>query len=247
MLLVVDDEPRQRRFIANTIRKLRTEKSVIEACNGQEALQKVSLYPVTSVITDIRMPMMDGLEFVSECKKIREDIMVVFLSAYPDFDYAQQAIRMGAIDYVVKPVNEEILNEVVKKIEQIQKKQDSRKRYDENTNEKFVIEESMLAIKDYIGKHYMENLTRDEVANRFHFSPSYFSIIFKKTFDVTFSEYLTEIRMEQASYLLREGNDNIAVIAQRTGYNDVKYFLRVFKKYYKCTPKDYRYTREINQ
>lgn len=218
---------------------------ILEAVNGKEAMEKIAKYPVTCIITDIRMPLMDGLKLISECKKIREDILVVFLSAYPDFEYAQQAIRMGAVDYVVKPVNSAIVKNILDKLEQLEKKHGIYHTFSEleDETECFEIEKVMGMVREYIKEHYMEDLSRDDVASRFHFSPSYFSIMFKKAFDVTFSEYLTKVRMEKAAHLLIMGNDTISVVAGMTGYNDVKYFLRVFKKYFQCTPKDYRHRR----
>lgn len=245
MLLVVDDEPRQRWFIVKTIHELRPEIKVLEAGDGQEALKIVKECPVACIITDIRMPLMDGLEFISECRKIREDILVIFLSAYPDFEYAQQAIRMGAVDYVIKPVNQTIVKDMLDKLESIEQKRGIYHTFkpQENDNDRFEMEKSMTMIREYLNEHYMENLSRDDIAERFHFSSSYFSIMFKKSFDVTFSEYLTKIRMEKAAEMLINGNETVSEIAGRVGYNDVKYFLRVFKKFYRCTPKDYRHTR----
>lgn len=245
MLLVADDEPRQRRFIVKTIRELRPDVKILEAGNGQEALKMVKKQPVACIISDIRMPLMDGLEFIGECRKIREDILVIFLSAYPDFEYAQQAIRMGAIDYVIKPVNQAIIKTMLEKLEKMEQKIGVYQTFSDSAEEadRFEMEKTMAAIRDYINVHYMENLSRDEIAERFHFSSSYFSIMFKKSFDVTFSEYLTGVRMEKAVDMLKFGNDTISEIAQKVGYHDVKYFLRVFKKVYKCTPKDYRHTR----
>lgn len=133
---------------------------ILEAANGKEAMEKIAKYPVTCIITDIRMPLMDGLKLISECKKIREDILVVFLSAYPDFEYAQQAIRMGAVDYVVKPVNSAIVKNILDKLEQLEKKHGIYHTFSEleDETECFEIEKVMGMVREYIKEHYNEDI-----------------------------------------------------------------------------------------
>lgn len=96
-----------------------------------------------------------------------------------------------------------------------------------------------LAIQ-YLTEHYGEQLTLETVSEKVNLSPNYFSAVFKKEMDVSFIDYLTNYRLSQAKKMLRETNDSIAVIAEKVGYNDFRYFSRLFSKSFGITPNKYR-------
>ncbi|MBB6734182.1 response regulator [Cohnella zeiphila] len=116
-VLIVDDEPRHRRGMANMIHALRPEDQVLVAKDGAEALEFVRSEKPDVVLTDIRMPNLDGLSFL----KLLEDeglrTKVVMISAYNLFEYAQTAIRHGAYDYLLKPVDAEKVEDVLRRLE----------------------------------------------------------------------------------------------------------------------------------
>lgn len=96
-----------------------------------------------------------------------------------------------------------------------------------------------LAIQ-YLTEHYGEQLTLKSVSEKVDLSPNYFSAVFKKEMDISFIDYLTNYRLSQAKKMLRETNDSIAVIAEKVGYNDFRYFSRLFSKSFGITPNKYR-------
>ncbi|GEK90979.1 response regulator transcription factor [Alkalibacterium kapii] len=89
---------------------------VYEAKNGLEALNYLKMHDVDCVVTDIRMPVMDGVEFLKETRLIDEELPVVFLSEYEDFHYAKAAITHRIVDYVVKPVSERDIDQLFSKL-----------------------------------------------------------------------------------------------------------------------------------
>lgn len=89
---------------------------VATAQNGKEGIQKLQEYHPDIVFTDIKMPEMDGLRFASEARKIQEKVRIVFLTGYDNFEFAQEAIRVGVSDYLLKPMNFLKLDELVKKL-----------------------------------------------------------------------------------------------------------------------------------
>lgn len=93
-------------------------------------------------------------------------------------------------------------------------------------------------IKEYIYEHLHEDISLQDVADRMFFSTVYFSRFFKKQAGETFSNYLLRIRMEHAVKLLHK-NKKVTEISEACGYHDPSYFTRMFKEYYKYTPKDY--------
>ena len=98
----------------------------------------------------------------------------------------------------------------------------------------------MQRCKEYLNRFYMEELSLETVARKFHFNPSYFSTLFKQSFGESFSEYLSSVRMERAVHLLLESDCKVKEIAGIVGYKDSNYFIRSFKKRYGITPDDFR-------
>jgi two-component system response regulator YesN len=116
-LMLVDDEPIVRKGIRTSIDwESLNIKFAAEAANGVDGLEKALLIKPDIIITDIRMPVMDGLEF---CKKLREELptaKIVILSGYDHFSYARKALRLGIMDYLLKPVGAEELVQTITRI-----------------------------------------------------------------------------------------------------------------------------------
>ena len=111
-----------------------------EACDGREALKKLKENHFDMVISDIKMPGMDGIEFLSELRESGNDICVLFLSTHSDFSYAKQGIRLGVFDYLTKPFNDESLGEALERVKvylEEKKEQKVSPRYD-----KYILENS---------------------------------------------------------------------------------------------------------
>lgn len=114
-VLLVDDEPVIRKGIVSSIDwKQENIESWAEAANGKEALELIPEVNPDILITDIRMPIMDGLKLVEEVKRSYPDIKIIILSGFDDFEYAQKAIKNGVESYLLKPVGADILVKEVK-------------------------------------------------------------------------------------------------------------------------------------
>lgn len=98
----------------------------------------------------------------------------------------------------------------------------------------------MAEVEQYIKEHYAQDISLAYIANKFGFDYYYLSRLFKKHFGVSYLEYLTEIRLERATKLLMETKYKIYEISVMVGYQDVKYFSRLFKQHYATTPEQYR-------
>lgn len=131
-VLIVDDEPRHRMGLINMLKRLRPEYSVSEARNGADALEFLSKNTFDIIITDIKMPVMDGLRLIEQLNDQAEDIKVIILSAFGYFEYAQKAVNLGAFDYLLKPVDEEKFVAMLKKLENRIKQEDNEKLEKEN-------------------------------------------------------------------------------------------------------------------
>jgi two-component system response regulator YesN len=93
---------------------------------------------------------------------------------------------------------------------------------------------------EYIKLHYREELTLQEVADTIHVSKSYFSNLFKKQSGQNFIDYLIDLRLHEAKRMLVQNEYKIYEVAEKSGFNDVKYFSKLFKKMTQMTPVEYR-------
>lgn len=126
-VLVVEDEIRIRKGMANLIEN-HTEHTVVgEAQNGKEGMEMALLYMPDLIITDIRMPVMDGLEMMRRLREKEGDWHFVILSGYSEFQYAQKAIQYGVDDYLIKPLAPDDVIELLDTIEQRVKKERQKK------------------------------------------------------------------------------------------------------------------------
>ncbi len=118
-VLIVDDEPAAVSLLSNVIQKKCTDFEVQAAAfNGEEALKIIRTSLPDLLLTDIRMPIMDGIELIRQVGREFPDISVVIFSGYSDFEYARSAIIYGAEDYVLKPVDISEFLEVMRKVKQ---------------------------------------------------------------------------------------------------------------------------------
>lgn len=119
-IVLVDDETSIREGLAKIISKENAGFIVAGICsNGQEALKLIESTDevVDVVITDIRMPLVDGLELIKQLKSIQPDIRCIIMSGFTDFEYARQALRYSAVDYLLKPINKKQLFKLLYELE----------------------------------------------------------------------------------------------------------------------------------
>lgn len=117
-ILIVDDEPRHLRGMAGMIQSMRPESNVTTAKDGAAALAMVKENLPDVVLSDIQMPNLDGLTFLQLLKEEGLQTKVVMVSAYNLFEYAQTAIRHGAYDYLLKPVDIEKVEALLQRLEE---------------------------------------------------------------------------------------------------------------------------------
>lgn len=232
---IVDDEM----WIIIGLKKL-IEKSGLpfqvigEANNGVSALEEIEEKRPDVLFTDIRMPGYNGLELMEKLNETGLDMKVIFISGYADFEYAQSAVRLGAFDYLVKPIDQEQLNHVLERILASDGKiQDDRQ--DEEAPPS-----TIKMILSEMRQNYTADITLTDLAQKYQISPGYLSRLIKEELQLSFSEYIASKRIQKAKELLAEENLSIEEIAERVGYNDYYYFTKVFTKIAGISPSKYR-------
>ena len=204
-----------------------------EANNGIMALEEIEKKKPDILFTDIRMPGYSGLELLELLRKKELQTKVILISGYAEFEYAQSAIRNGAYDYLLKPIDQEKLQIVLERI------LGDGAGILENEQE-LVAPSTIRKIMDEIKEHYTENITLTGLAEKYAISVSHLSELLKEHLQLSFSEYISSKRIQKAKELLADESLSIEQIAEQTGYNDYFYFTKVFKKNTGISPSKYR-------
>ena len=243
--MIVDDEQLTRQYIRNYINSHTVNWQVTaEAMEGSEALEMLKKQPVDLVITDMRMPVMNGLELCEQLSQNYPNIKIIILSGYDEFTYAQQAIKYGVSQYLLKPIVKEELTEAIDKVAARIEKERSRMPVEDAAqdagNEEY--DNSIAAqARDYICTHFAEPISLTEVAEKLGVNASYLSSLFHKTINESYINFLTRVRMEQAvKYLKCKPPIKVYEVAEKIGYVSVKHFSHVFKKYLDMSPGEYQ-------
>lgn len=237
-ILIVDDEKFIRIGISAVLTNYFHDKYQIElAKNGKEALELMELIKFDLIITDINMPFINGIDLIKEVRKTDNNIGIIVISGYDEFEYARQCMKYGVKNYLLKPINNEELIEIVKEnIVEDEILIINPQEYEEKKLEDIYIEKA----KEYIEKNYYRDINMAVVSNYVSLNYSYFSSLFNKLAGMNFSDYLNFVRVEKSKILLKNIEYKIHEISEMVGYKNSKHFTKNFKKFEKITPMEFR-------
>ncbi|WP_341876702.1 response regulator transcription factor [Defluviitalea saccharophila] len=235
-IMIVEDEFHIRTGLSKLLSSMGEAYELIgEAEDGYEGMIMIKQLQPDVVITDIKMPKLDGLQMISNIRQCNMNVIFVILSGYAEFEYAQKGISLGVEEYLLKPITvsqfKETMERILYKLSK-ENKEEIKERHQQYSP--FIV-----AILSDIEENYAQKISLDDYAEQFKMTPEYISRIFSKEVGVTFSNYLTEVRMNKAKQLLLDKSYKIYEIACMVGYNDVQYFCRVFKKFSGLSAKEY--------
>ncbi|GAB0296111.1 response regulator [Staphylococcus pseudintermedius] len=192
------------------------------------------------VITDIRMPRMDGVELLEAIKDL--PCQKIILSSYDDFEYMQAGIHHHVLDYLLKPIDSEQLNQRLAQFVPLAHEQKT------TMTTTLPIFQSLMKLEypDYyvnyvvqhIHHHYDQKWQSNALTTELGVSESYLMRIFKTHVGITMLDYLNRYRIYQAMSLLQSGDKHYE-IAHKVGFSDYKSFSYHFKKYLKMSPREY--------
>lgn len=238
-LLIVDDEDTIRNGIAKYI-QLHTDRfdRIHTAANGEKALEIILRSKPDIMILDMQMPIKDGIEVMREAKRAGVLPYTLVLSGYDEFRYCQQALRLGAKNYLLKPVrSSDILSMVHQAADELYGKETlSIQELSEEKNR--LVEIAM----EYVQEHYYEKISLTDVAGKIGVTPGYLSTLFQRQLDQGFVDFLNGIRIARACAYLEQNYLKTYEIAYKVGFRDEKYFSKVFKKVKGCSPSEYKKT-----
>jgi two-component system response regulator YesN len=260
-LVIVDDEEWVRKLLKKLIPWEELGLAFAgEAASGSAALELCAATRPAIVVTDIRMPGIDGVVLMREVREVSPDSLVVVVSGYDEFDYAREALRYGAVGYLLKPVEESELRDVLASaVATIEKRELSRNRY--RTARAEVRRLRSVIIRDgaardegpeppcrtlaerakaVIRGDLTVQRTLASIAEELGVSERHLSATFKAETGIGLSRFSTAVRVERAKELLAEPSLKVVDIAAMLGYADPHYFSRVFKKEVGVSPESFR-------
>lgn len=209
------------------------------ASDGKEALALLSELHPDLVFVDMKMPVMDGTEFLRQASARNPHTAFIVISGYDDFSYAQSAIHYGASDYLLKPVVPDELNEAIRRVMTARFPEEDFSS-DETPEASLSASAVVDLIHDTIETNYADNMQLQDFADKYFFSREYLSRLFKSKFQIGIYEYLTAVRMKRAAELLKDPSIPISDISTRVGYPDNNYFSKAFRNCMSMTPSEYR-------
>ncbi|MEI7026631.1 response regulator transcription factor [Paenibacillus sp. y28] len=244
-VLLVDDERWIRTSIRHVLEKTGLPLEIAMECgNGLEALDWLKGHEADLVLTDVRMPVMDGITFVRQLREQGKEQGIIVISGYDEFAYVQAALRCGVFDYLLKPVEVEDMAACLTKWLRSRTQEPPAEHRPAagaaDSSELSAVEQVIRYIRDRLPG----DVTLQEAAARVHLNPSYLSQLFKQQMKVNFVDYVLALRMEEAKRLLVCTSLRISEIADRLGYADLSYFSNTFKRFTAQTPSEYRRERK---
>lgn len=242
-VLIIDDEELAILGLEEGVDWERLGVEKVYKCHSKDtAIRMLGMYPVDIVITDIEMPNGSGLELIRWVKEHKPKIRSIFYTGHAEFSYAQDALRLGAEDYLLKPIPYEELEKILEDVEKKIAAEEKRLELPELSEEDG---ESADRIVDRVKELIVENLSvgnlqRDELAAMVHISPGYLGRIFKRETGLALSDYITRTRIAVAKQLLTKTSLSVTSISERVGISYASYFTKVFKEQVGVTPQEYR-------
>lgn len=249
-VLLVEDEEMIRKGLAFSFDWVKSDCVVIaDAANGSEGVQKIREYKPDIVVTDVGMPLKNGIEMLQETMD-EYQYAAIIVSVYDEFHYAKAAMHMGVCEYLLKPL---VHAQLANALEKAKKQCEMRKHYlksvitTETVMNQKVLDQQLIIpqtinsrrvkkMVGYVEQFYSKKVSMELLAEELETSTTYLSQKFKAETGYTFNEFLNRYRIQKAIEMLKEGNNKIYNIASKTGFSEYKYFVHVFRKYTGVTP-----------
>ncbi|MEG0329416.1 MAG: response regulator [Longicatena sp.] len=249
-VLVVEDEEIIRKGLIFSTNFEKLDCLVVgEAENGQEGIAKIKELKPDIVITDINMPIVNGIEMIESTLDC--GISVIIISGFNEFEYAKKAMKYGVSEYLLKPIDMDEMEEAIQHaIEQHNMKvqyENAKENKQHVKNIKVIeitkseIEKDIVVGKmiSYIKDNFAKKIVMQDLCKELNYSEALLNRKFKEYTTYTFNDYLNRYRIQQSVELIKEGKQYLYDVATLCGFTEYKYFSIVFKKYIGCSPNEF--------
>lgn len=212
--------------------------------NGARALEAFNQNPVDVIFTDIRMPLLNGIDLMKQVKEKSPDTLFVLISSYNEFEYAREGLRLGAIDYLVKPLEDKHLDEVLPRIKALLDagKEDTGLSWMKPIfKEPEILADPLIQrICSYLAENIQRNLSMEEVADTMILNKDYMGRQIKNKTGLSFKNLYHQTKIEYAKPLIKSGQYKVYEISEMLGYPNSDAFAQQFKSIVGMTPMEYR-------
>lgn len=240
-ILIADDEERIVTSMSQIIGDAFGEQVEIRtASNGLNCIGIMKEWKTDFLITDIRMPGLNGIELVKKLRETDKEVDILVISAYEDFEYARKLIPYGVIDYLVKPIS---VNKILNMVQQVMEKEYAgvqKKEIIPEKQDQFRTRALIREAEEYIRRELYSPLSLADVAEALHVNKSYLSNTFKNEKGENISNFINDVKIKEAKRLLLETEESVSEISEKLGYNTPKYFIEKFSKSTGMTPARFR-------
>lgn len=234
-LLIVDDEF----IVTDTLVseynwKAMGVSEVYAAYNGEDAWNILKNDEIDIMLCDIEMPFMNGIALQ---KKIVENVLktvTIFLTCRSDFSYAQQALRIGVYDYILKPASQEEIASTIKRLV---------KKLNHDSTDNSIPQAESEAVRKaclYIEENLYDDIQRNDIAAHVFLNPDYLNRLFNKELGKSITQYIIEQKMKKARRLLTNTDLSITEVCSQVGYPNMSSFSYAFRRHTGYTPTAYR-------
>lgn len=228
-ILIVDDDEELR----SELRDYLDDYDVVEASDGRLALKILErANEIGAVILDVMMPGLNGIDVLTEIKRIDPNLGIVILTGHSSKEVAIEALQGQADDYIEKPAD---IPKIKESIERLLKKRHPEDEIDTNT-----LEGKIAKVKQFTEKNVLKKISLNDAAQAVCLSPKYLSRAFKEATGQGYSDFRLDTKIKKAKELLAKSGYNVDQISDKLGYENTESFIRQFKKRARLTPTEYR-------
>jgi Response regulator containing CheY-like receiver domain and AraC-type DNA-binding domain len=218
--LIADDESAVATIIKYIIGKEKLPIKIVgEAENGAEAVRLIKKEHPNLVFLDIQMPLMNGFEVM----KAQPDIDYIIITAFESFSYAQEALRLGARDILLKPVDRNQFMESIARV----------------IGWRYTSNDTVNQILEYLYANYNKKVTLDDLAAETFMTTNHIARLFKEYTGTSIIRYLHKVRIEKAIDMLIDEEKSIQETCEDVGYDNMNNFYKHFRESTGMTPADY--------
>ncbi len=227
-------------------------ENVISAKDSAQAIKYLTSQKIDFIIADINIKKFDGIAFTKRAKQLCPDVKIILVAGFEYIDYAASALKVGADEYVLKPLSRTDIIDVLQKVKDLQKGEQSNIQLSSYSaqpqkDKKETLDANKASIANYLHDHIADpNISLATLAKLFGFSDGYFGQLFKKLFRTTFRTYILNLRLERSKMLLLSTRWKNYEIAAAIGIQDPNYFSTCFKRKYGMTTTEFRETQSEN-
>lgn len=247
-VIIVDDEKNIRERMAKFLPWDEFNFEVMgTAKDGLAALDLVKSFEPDLVLSDIKMPNIDGIQLAEQLYRHYPHIVTVFISSYNEFELAQKAIRFNVKGYLLKPVMKNDFRELMSNLSKQNLFQLPKEFLKIQVHTPENTRDYMDKAKKYLYENYAENITLKDVADKLYIHESYFSKLFNQEIGEGFNAFVNGIRIERAKEQLMFSNKQLKDISNDVGFSSSSYFNRVFKQKVGVSPMTFRKMSQKNE